>query len=238
MTAAQTTSPYPASRFARFNPSKASSAKSSAPPTPEPAYIPYNGPVEPPATLRAPDSQARDRWGDLKIDVSRANTHSTVGEWGVPDAVTEWQSRYGAEVINIASEALAHTRANQAAVAGEASPHNYPSSSPYALNAAYHPTYVDSPAPSPSPSTESPHHLPPSPQHLSPRLGKLTKSPKSPRSITNLIAAAFSSSRKSAAYVPTSPRHLRPEASSSTMREQSYFSTPVLEPIPDNLRGP
>ncbi|KAL1676283.1 hypothetical protein EV122DRAFT_267317, partial [Schizophyllum commune] len=123
MTAAQSTSPSPASRFARFNPFKTSSAKPSAPPTPEPAYIPYNGPVEPPATLRAPalpDSQARDSWGDLKIDVSRANTHSA-GEWGVPDADTEWQSRYGAEVINIASEALAQTRANQAAVAGESS---------------------------------------------------------------------------------------------------------------------
>ena len=120
MTAAQSTSPSPASRFARFNPFKTSSAKPSAPPTPEPAYIPYNGPVEPPATLRAPalpDSQARDSWGDLKIDVSRANTHSAAGEWGVLDADMERQPRYGAEVINIASEALAQTRANQAALA-------------------------------------------------------------------------------------------------------------------------
>ncbi|KAL1658086.1 hypothetical protein GGF50DRAFT_121186, partial [Schizophyllum commune] len=76
MTATHTTSTYPASRF---NPFKTSSAKPPAPPTPDPAYIPYNGPVEPPATLPAPalpDSQAR---GDLKIDVSRANTHSAAG---------------------------------------------------------------------------------------------------------------------------------------------------------------
>ncbi|KAL1711502.1 hypothetical protein EV715DRAFT_298026 [Schizophyllum commune] len=158
MTAAQTTSPYPASRFARFNPFKTSSAKTSALPTPEPAYIPYNGPAEPPATLRAPalpDSQARYSWGDLKIDASRANTHSAAGEWGVLDAD-------GAEVINIASEALAETRANQAAVAGEYAT-NYPPSSLHASNAAYQTTYVDSPAPSPSPSIESTHHFPPSP---------------------------------------------------------------------------
>ncbi|KAL1750233.1 hypothetical protein FB107DRAFT_279818 [Schizophyllum commune] len=222
MTATHTTSTYPASRF---NPFKTSSDKPSAPPTPDNAYIPYNGPVEPPATLRAPalpDSQAR---GDLKIDVSRANTHSAAGEWGVLDADMEWQPRYGAEVINIASEALAQTRANQAALAA-----------PYAdiiiRRCPLHPlkaptTFLQ------ARSILSPHPRPSS----SPRIRKPVKSPKSPRSITNLrvITIASSSSRKGAASVLMSPRHLRPQASSSTMREQSYFSNPILEPILDNF---
>ncbi|KAL1712274.1 hypothetical protein EV715DRAFT_297212 [Schizophyllum commune] len=225
MTATHTTSTYPASRF---NPFKTSSDKPSAPPTPDNAYIPYNGPVEPPATLRAPalpDSQAR---GDLKIDVSRANTHSAAGEWGVLDADMEWQPRYGAEVINIASEALAQTRANQAALAA-----------PYAdiiiRRCPLHPlkaptTFLQ------ARSILSPHPRPSS----SPRIRKPVKSPKSPRSITNLrvITIASSSSRKGAASVLMSPRHLRPQASSSTMREQSYFSNPILEPILDNLWRP
>ncbi|KAL1671787.1 hypothetical protein EV122DRAFT_284577, partial [Schizophyllum commune] len=216
MTATHTTSTYPASRF---NPFKTSSAKPPAPPTPDPAYIPYNGPVEPPATLPR---------GDLKIDVSRANTHSAAGEWGVLDADMEWQPRYGAEVINIASEALAQTRANQAALAA-----------PYANIIIRRCPLHPSKAPTTflqARSILSPHPRPSS----SPRIRKPVKSPKSPRSITYLrvIAVAFSSSRKGAASVLTSPRHLRPQASSSTMCEQSYFSNPILEPIPDSLRRP
>ncbi|KAL1738400.1 hypothetical protein HDZ31DRAFT_70042, partial [Schizophyllum fasciatum] len=234
MSTTQVTSP--ASRFARFNPFK-TSAKPSAPPTPEPAYIPYNGPVErPPPTLRTPalpDAQQRDSWGDLKIDVSRANTHSPGAVPTPPDwtgADTEWQSRYGADVINIASEALAQTRANQAALASDPPAGNYPPS------AGHYTTMMDTPAPSPSPRASTPAD---SPQHLSPRPNKTAKSPKSPRSITNLIAAAFSgssssrggsTSKRGLASAPTSPRHLRPEP--------SYFSNPALEPIPDVLRAP
>ncbi|KAL1711627.1 hypothetical protein EV715DRAFT_297874 [Schizophyllum commune] len=90
-TAAQSTSPTTASRFARFNAFKMLSARPSAPPTPESTYIPYNEPVKPPSTLYAPaltDSSTRDSWGGLKLDVSRVNM-PLAGEWGMPDADTD-----------------------------------------------------------------------------------------------------------------------------------------------------
>ncbi|KAL1657659.1 hypothetical protein GGF50DRAFT_121622 [Schizophyllum commune] len=134
MTAVQSMSPTPASHFVRFNPFKTSSAKPFAPPSPEPAYILVQWPRRASRHALRARAARQPSQGQLGRPQDRcvAREHALGGRVGVPDADTEWQLRYDGEVINIASEALAQTRANQA--------HNYPLSSLCASNAAYQTT--------------------------------------------------------------------------------------------------